>query len=164
MSAASQCYSKLGRHRDFRIEIPEFNNRESGSKSSYFQYGLYVPSQRKWLEYHRHRSLPPCAHPDFIDIQKESEYITLRKKLHSCGGSTLAGNLPGKIPSVSWNNHKRFPQRPCVFHHFARCYDPRTPYPCSFTEAFQSFRNPICQKIPPNCLVSRSLSCPRDLN
>ncbi|VDL49963.1 unnamed protein product, partial [Hymenolepis diminuta] len=134
MPAASQCYSELGKNRHHRIEISEYNNRESGPKSYYFQYGLYVPSERRWLNYHHHRSLPPCAHPDAIDIQKESEYIGLKKKLNHCGGSSLAGNLPGKIPSVKWDSHKRFPQEPCIFHHFARCYNPRISYPSSFTE------------------------------
>lgn len=86
MSAASQCYSKLGKNQHHRIEISEYNNRESGPKSYYFQYGLYVPSERRWLNYHRHRSLPPWARPDAIDIQKESEYIGLKKKLDHCSG------------------------------------------------------------------------------
>ncbi|KAM3178938.1 hypothetical protein ACTXT7_001538 [Hymenolepis weldensis] len=103
------CYGK-NRHR--RVEIPEYNNRESGPNSYYFQYGIYVPSERRWSSYHRHRSLPPCARPDAIDIQKQSEYIGLKKKLNHCGGSSLAGNLPGKVPSVTWNSHKRFPQEP----------------------------------------------------
>ncbi|KAM7537074.1 hypothetical protein Aperf_G00000068103 [Anoplocephala perfoliata] len=159
MTAAGQSYSQLSKNRRWRIEIPEHNNRESISKSRYFQFGCYIPPGRWWLNHRRCLSLPPYFHPDAINIQKEPGYMYLKRRINKCEGTSLAENLPGKVPTVKWNSHKRFPQEPCIFHHFAKCYDPHIIYPCSFSEALDSLKNPVCQQPLTNCCTWNSPSC-----
>ncbi|VDM16180.1 unnamed protein product [Hydatigera taeniaeformis] len=84
MTAASQSYSLRAQNRQWRIEIPEFNNREDELKSQYFQFGYYVPLERRWQSYQRHRSLPPCTLRDAIDIQRENDYIQLKHSQDKC--------------------------------------------------------------------------------
>ncbi|EUB61963.1 DNA-binding protein RFX5 [Echinococcus granulosus] len=126
MTAAGQSYSLRAQNRQWRIEIPEYNYRESGLKSHYFQFGYYIPSERRWQTYQRHRSLPPCTLRDAIDIQRENNYISLNHNQDKCRSH---------VPSVKWNSHKCIPQEPCVVHHFARCYSPSRVYPCGYFEA-----------------------------
>ncbi|VDK37381.1 unnamed protein product [Taenia asiatica] len=155
MTAAGQSYSLRAKNRQWRIEIPEFNYREGGPKSQYFQFGYYLPLERRWQSYQRHRSLPPCTLRDAVDIQRESDYIQLKHNQDKCKTlitrvifncflhyfisespfSTSIEKLSGQVPSVRWNSHKRIPQDPCVVHHFARCYNPSRVYPCSYFEA-----------------------------
>ncbi|KAL5109762.1 hypothetical protein TcWFU_000976 [Taenia crassiceps] len=142
MTAAGQSYSLKAQNRQWRIEIPEFNYREGGLKSQYFQFGYYVPLERRWQSYQRHRSLPPCTFCDAVDIQSDNNYTHLKHNQDKC---------KSQVPFVRWNSHKRIPQDPCVFHHFARCYNPSRVYPCSHSEALDSFNRLECQPLNPDC-------------
>lgn len=88
MAAASQSYSLRAKNRQWRIEIPEYNFREGKLKSQCFQYGYYVPSERRWLKYQHHRSIPPCAHPDAVDIQRENDYVEFKRRLYKYKGGS----------------------------------------------------------------------------
>ncbi|CDS42835.1 hypothetical protein EmuJ_001055500 [Echinococcus multilocularis] len=130
MTAAGQSYSLRAQNHQWRIEIPEYNYRESSLKSHYFQFGYYIPSERRWQTYQRHCFLPPCTLRDAIDIQRENDYISLKHNQDTCRS---------QVPSVKWNSHKCISQEPCVVHHFARCYSPSRVYPCGYFEALDSF-------------------------
>uniref|UniRef100_A0A5K3EPM5 Uncharacterized protein n=1 Tax=Mesocestoides corti TaxID=53468 RepID=A0A5K3EPM5_MESCO len=155
MTAAGQAYSLRSSNRSGRIEIPRYNYREGKLKSQCFQYGWYVPSERRWQKYQRYHSLPPLTRRDAIDIQREDDYIGLKMKLSRHFEKSLLGNLPGEVPFVKWNGHQRIPQEPCLPDYFPICFSQFTDYPGDYQEALDSFNRPDCRPPRPGCCTTR---------
>lgn len=114
MTAAGQSYSLRAKNRQWRIEIPKLNYREGGLKSQYFQFGYYVPLERRWQSYQRHRSLPPCALRDAVDIQRENDYTQLKHDQDKCKSALMSNNF--------WSNWHYFCSTAsyfCITFHFS---------------------------------------------
>lgn len=81
MAASRDAYSNLSTADKYRIPIPELNYREGERKTNLFNGAAwYIPSERRWESYDKHRELPLQTRRDAIDFQREEDFIKFLDK------------------------------------------------------------------------------------
>ncbi|CAH8448249.1 unnamed protein product [Dicrocoelium dendriticum] len=106
MSSTRQTFSTIRKTDPFTVEIPSQNYRAGQRKLlNYDGPGWYIPSERRWESYDKHKELPRLTRRDAIDIQKESEFSALYKDVPAY--KKLVAHIPSYPPYPKWNEHKR---------------------------------------------------------
>ena len=77
---ARDAYSQYSKQSN-KVMIPEFNYPMGERKSLCYEGAAwYIPSERRWENYHEHRSLPTVTRRDAIDFQREEDYMSFVRK------------------------------------------------------------------------------------